>query len=227
MNRSILILAWLTVQSVFLFAQDTQFTTSGDSDPEAKAVLDKLKAKFEGFTSVEAQFEIILEIPETPRERIVGNIIQSGEKFNVNMDERQVISDGETMWMILHNIEEVQIMDAEDFQEEENFMSPLDLMNIHESGEYIYVLLNEGYENGTLIQQIEFKPIDKDSEYSKIRITVDKKAQSIKRVKVFSKDGSRYTMTVNGWKSNQKYDALTFGFDEDKHFGYEIEDLKW
>ena len=43
--------------------------------------------------------------------------------------------------------------------------SPKDLMRAYEWDNYIYVLVNEFSEKGRIVQQIEFKPTDRDSDY--------------------------------------------------------------
>ena len=51
-----------------LRATAQEFTTEADSDPKAKAVLDKLRNKYEAFKTLEADFSLEIEIPEQPVE---------------------------------------------------------------------------------------------------------------------------------------------------------------
>ena len=76
----------------------------------------------------------------------------------------------------------MQVNNVDDFEEEdEDFLSPKDLLRIYEKEDFIFGLTNDGFENGVAIQQVEFKPIDKDSEYAKMRLTIDKKKNQIIR----------------------------------------------
>ena len=120
----------------------------------------------------------------------------------------------------------MQINDVDDFEDEGEMLSPKDLLRIYEKEDFIYHLVNEDYENGVMIQQIEFKPTDRDSEYAKMRVTIDKKKLEIKRIKAFSKDGSRYTMEVKKFKANQKYATADFVFNPDEYPDIFVEDLR-
>jgi outer membrane lipoprotein-sorting protein len=122
---------------------------------------------------------------------------------------------------------QVQINDYEEDEENEDIMSPKDVLKIYKSDNYFYVLMNEAYEKGVMIQQIEFKPKDRDSEYSKMRVTINKKTSEIMRLKVFSRDGSRFTFEIKNEGSNKKISADTFVFDKSKApDDTDIEDLR-
>jgi outer membrane lipoprotein carrier protein len=77
-----------------------------------------------------------------------------------------------------------------------------------------------------VLTQIEFKPKDKKSEYSKLRISIDEKAGAIEHIKAFAKDGSRYTFSVTKLTPNKAFDADYFKFDAKKYPGVKVEDLR-
>ncbi|MGK0389727.1 MAG: outer membrane lipoprotein-sorting protein [Maribacter sp.] len=219
---------------VFLFiangaiAQKGTFTDNADNDPTAKALLDKLKAKYDKYLAMEIAVILTIEIPDSDAEVIEGKMVQSGEKYRIEMGEHIIISDGKDLWTVMKQNEVVQLSNAaeKDEDEESIMMSPKDLMNIYDSGDYIYALTNEAKEDGRVIQQIEFKPIDEDSEYFKMRLTVDKEKQAIARIKIFSKDGSRYTLAINKMRTNKIYDSTYFQYDKSICPECEIEDVK-
>ena len=87
-------------------------------------------------------------------------------------------------------------------------------------------LTNTISENGKVLDQIEFKPLESDSEYSKMRMSIDKKANELVRVKAFGKDGSRYTFALKKLSPNSNIAASTFAFDKSKYPDYYVEDLR-
>jgi len=204
------------------FAQTEKET----SDPKAKAILEKMRTKYEAYKTVGADFTLTIEIPEEEKEVQSGTIAQSGDKYRVDLEHQAVYSDGTSLWLFMKNSNEVQINDVDDFDEEGEMLSPKDLLRIYEKEDFIYQLVNEDYENGVAIQQIEFKPTDRDSEYSKMRVTLDKKNMQIRRIKAFSKDGSRYTMEVKKFKPNSKYTSADFVFNPDDYPDIFVEDLR-
>ena len=201
-------------------------TAPETSDPEAKAILEKMRTKYEAYQSVGADFTLTIEIPEEDKETQEGTIAQQGDKYRVDLEHQAVYSDGQSLWLYMKRNNEVQINDVDDFEEEGEMLSPKDLLRIYEKEDFIYQLVNEDYENGVAIQQIEFKPTDKDSEYSKMRVTIDKKKVQIKRIKAFSKDGSRYTMEVKKFKPNEQYAAKDFVFNPADFPDVFVEDLR-
>ena len=163
MKNFLLSLFALLFLSINTHAQN--YTTTADNDPAAKAILDKIKTRYNGFKTVSANFSLEIEIPQMDTETQKGKLWQEGDKYRAELDNRSIISNGETVWVYLGNNKEVQINCASDFAGE-GMMSPKDLLNIYEQEEYVYYLSNEFREGDKLIQQIEFKPTDRDSEYS-------------------------------------------------------------
>lgn len=217
----------LVILLTFLFVNVSLAQVSETSDPAAKAILEKLRNKYEAYKTVEADFNLTIEIPEEDKEVQTGNLAQDGEKYRLSLDNQAIYSDGKTLWLYLKSNNEVQINNVEDFEEEdEDFLSPKDLLRIYEQENFIYGLTNEGYEKGVAIQQIEFKPIDKDSEYAKMRLTIDKKKNQIMRIKAFAVDGARYTMDVTKFKPNLAYKSSDFIFNEKNYPGIHVEDLR-
>jgi outer membrane lipoprotein carrier protein len=207
------------------FAQNSQFTKPEDSDPAATAILEKVRQKYEAYKTLEADFTLILEIPERSKETQKGKMIQEGEKYRLELEAQTVVSDGITIWFHLKNNDEVQINCVEE-EEDESVMSPKDLFRVYETESFVYTLSNEYSENGKLVQQIDFKPLDKDSEYSKMQLTVAKKTAEIVRIKAFSKDGSRYTLIVGSSSPNKAVPASTFIFEKSECPDCHYEDLR-
>ncbi|MEM6317020.1 MAG: outer membrane lipoprotein carrier protein LolA [Bacteroidota bacterium] len=218
----------LFVAIAFLFTT-TSFAQGNveQSDPAAKVILEKLRKKYEAYQTVEADFKLTIEIPEEDQEIQTGNLAQEGEKYRLKLDNQAIYSDGKTLWLYLKSNNEVQVNNVEDFEdEEEDFLSPKDLLRIYEKEDFIYALMNDSYENGKAIQQIEFKPLDEDSEYAKMRLTIDKKKTEIIRIKAFAVDGARYTMDVTKFKPNQSYKNADFVFNPADYPGIHVEDLR-
>jgi len=211
----------LILQSV-----NAQSSYTDNSDPEAIKILDVIHEDYNRYDAHKIDFDIIIELPGQGKEVQQGSLIQAGEKFVLDMPEQHIISDNTTAWVHLKSINEVQINDA-NFDEDDEFLSPSNLMKLHHSDKYIFALFNKFSENGVQVTQIECKPIDSDSEFSKIRLTINEKTKFLVRVKVFSKDGSRYTMNINNHKKNYSVNAKTFSFDENNYKGAMIEDLRF
>lgn len=216
-------LLFLSVFAASAFAQN--FTKTGESDPKAKAVLEKMRKKYEAYTSLEADFNIVIEEPEQKAVTQKGKLLQAGEKYRLTLNDRTMVSDGKSVWLHLPKTKEVQINDVEE-DAEEGLNSPQDLLKAYEWKNYVYVLTNEFEEGGKVVQQIEFKPLDRSSEYSKIRLTVDKTSNDVVSIKSFGKDGSRYTLNVGKLTPNKSLPAATFTFAKSECADCHFEDLR-
>jgi outer membrane lipoprotein carrier protein len=212
--------------STTLCVANAQTTKSGEgSDPKAKSLLDKVRKQYDAYQSVEASFTLTLEVAEQKPEVQKGTITQQGEKYRLELSDKTIICDGATVWFHNKSNREVQINTATSGSST-GLLSPRELMRIHERKDFIYAITSEGVDNGKPCQFVEFKPTNKNSEYSKLRLSVDKKTNQIIGVKAFGKDGSRSTMVINELTPNKTYPNGTFNFDKSKHPGVKIEDLR-
>lgn len=197
------------------------------SDPQAKAVLDKMRKKYEAYQTVEAEFSLAIEVPRQAVENQKGKLVQQGNKYRLKLNDRTLVSDGKSVWLYIPKNKEVQINDVEEETGEGGgISSPQDLLKAYQWDNYLYALVNEFSDKGKVVQQIEFKPTDKDSEYSKIRLTLDKKTLDIVEIKSFGKDGSRYTMTVTKFTPNKAVDKSVFTFAKSECTDCHVEDLR-
>jgi len=207
-----------------LMAQKTYLKAS-DSDPKAKKILDALKKEYDGYKSMEVNFELVLELKAQAAETQKGKLIQQGKKYFVSVSDQEVYCDGKSVWLYQKSNKEVQINSFEEGPGSE-VMSPAEMLRLYESGQYAYAITGNATENGTKVTQIEFKPLDKNSEYTKIRLSVAENTHKATSIKVFSKDGSRYTLNVKSIVPNKTYAPEVFVFNVKQHPGVHIEDLR-
>lgn len=225
--KSFFSFVFLCLLTTVLPAQSSNpMTSAADSDPQAKAVMEKMRKKYEAYSSMNAQFRLDIEFPNQPVETQNIEVWQKGDQYKVEMPGRTMLSDGSAIWMIMHDNKEVQITNIPEEGADAGIMSPQSLFRIYESDEFVYVLANELTENGQRVQQIEFKPLDDFSDYSKLRLTLAKNDASFLRVKAFGKDGSRFTLYLDEAKGNTSMNAGDFTFSKADYPDYYIEDLR-
>lgn len=220
--RTILSILFLAILYVSVFAQADAVNIK---DPNALKLLDKISGEMASYASMEMNFELNLEFPGMEVEVQKGKIIQSGEKYFLDMDIQSIYCDGQSLWLFMKNNKEVQWTNVQEASSG-GFMDPKTLMNLYKTGEYAYAITDEVVENGKKITQIEFKPLDKSSPYSKMRLSLYSDNTTLQSMKVFSKDGSRYTLLIKDIIKNKNYPANTFVFDKNAHPGVHVEDLR-
>lgn len=209
-----------------LQAQTVKTPPAEKSDPEAKKVLDRVRKKYESYKTFEVAFSFTIEQAEQPKQVQKGVIGQDGDKFKLDMSDQLVIDDTKTTWIYLKKNNEVQITDSEPSNSDLGFFSPRQLLKRYQKGDFLYAISDKISEGSKVITYIEFKPVDRRFEYSKVRIGIDEKTGTIQSIKAFGKNGDRYTFTVNRFYPNKALDANYFKFDSSKFPGVHVEDLR-
>ena len=225
--QKLILVFLLAIVSTAMFAQKQPVAAKKEvSDPEAKAVLEKMRKKYEAYSTLEAEFSLEIEVPQQPKQTQKGVLTQQAEKYRLKFNDRTLVSDGKSVWLHIPKSKEVQINDVEEDTGEGGISSPQDLLKAYAWKDYLYAITNEFTENGKVVQQIEFKPTTKANDYSKVRLTLDKKTLEIVSIKSFGKDGSRYTLTINKLTPNKAVPASTFTFAKSECTDCKFEDLR-
>jgi outer membrane lipoprotein carrier protein len=197
------------------------------TDPEAKKLLDKIRKKYEGYKTVEAAFSLTIEVPGQAKEVQTGTISQEGEKFRLDMAQQVIVNDTKTTWVYLKKNNEVQINKSNPKGMEGDFMTPKELLRRYEKGDFLYAINDKVTEGGKILTQIEFKPKDKNSEYSKLRLSIEEKTGTMESIRAFAKDGSRFTFKITRLTPNKAFGPAVFAFDTKQYPGVKVEDLRY
>lgn len=226
--KKLMLLALMAILTASVFAQTKKetFQTAKDSDPQAKAVLEKVRKKYDAMAAMKVNFTMVMEIPNQPKETQKGEVSRSGDKYRFKLASQEVISDGKALWLILHNNKSVQINNLPEPGEDEGMLTPQSMFDFYKSGKFVYAMANESaMKDGTVLQEIEFKPLDKSADYHKLRLSVAKKTSEIKKIEAFAKDGSRFIFTIDA-VSSKPMGAEVFAFSKAKFPGYLVSDLR-
>ncbi len=206
-------------------SQRTNNTSSGNSDPSAKVLLDKLKSKFDSYKSMEMNFEFQLELPGKPIEIQKGKLIQDGKKYAIVMKDQEIYADGSQTWLYLKSRKEVQISDFED-GDNDAFLSPKQMLALYSKGDYEYAIAEERKIGKSTFTDIEFKPLKKNNEITKLRLTINITTNNMVSLRVFLRDGNRYLLKMDSLVPNKKYTHDTFILNTKELKGVHIEDLR-
>ena len=124
-------------------------------------------------------------------------------------------------------VNEVNINNVEE-NEDILISSPTDLLTFYQKDEFIYAFYDEVVENRTIITMIDFKPIDSDQDFFKIRLSVNKKTNLPTSAQMFYKDGTRIKVVFNTIKNTSDFDNNDFVLTkEDVGEGIEFVDLRY
>ena len=193
-------------------------------DTEAKAILEKISKKIESKKQLNADFTFTLAYPEIDPKEEQGKLLQNERGYFVSIGDNDVISTGNGFYFIDKIDKRVQINDALG-DDATDLYNPISLMAKYDSGEFEYAIVGEEKVNGNRCFMIEFKPVDRYSDLSKIRIAIDANKELPVYVKVFNKDASRIHIGISDFiLLDEVRDEI--GFNKGDYAGFEIEDLR-
>ena len=145
-----------------------------------------------------------------------------GDKYVLNILGTTRIYDGTTLYSISPEDEEVTISN-ENF-EDENTITPSKMLSFYEDG-YTYKMDIVQNVKGRKIQYVKLTPISSDSEISQVLLGIDAKTKHIYNLIEAGNNGTKTTLTVNSFKTNQQLSKTLFTFDESKYNDYYINKL--
>ena len=189
------------------------------SDPDAVKTLNKLRDKYKTYKSMRVDYSLLIENGDE-KETQQGKISQKGDKFRVINQSNEMICDSKNVWLYTKKQNEVQITEFEPDSEE--LLSPSKMMSFYENEKkFICAITDRTAES----ESIEFKPLDKSAEYSKMRVKISKTKNEPQQIKVFMKDGSRYTLDIKKIENAEINDNF-FIFDKSQYPNVRVTDLR-
>ncbi len=198
----------------------------GQSDQKAKDLLEKTSKKMQSYSSLSANFIFTMENPKMNiKEQNSGSLLLKGTKYQVLLPDlgMKVYSDGKTVWNLMEAANQVMITNVGD--DSQGGIDPSAIFNIYQEG-YTFKFVEDKQESGKTISYVDLFPLDKNAEFNKIRVGVDKNNLMVQSLVTFGKDGNQYGIYVKEFKTGQNIADSEFVFDKSKHKNIEEIDFR-
>ena len=197
------------------------FTTNIYAQDEiAKSLLEKLSANAKNYDNIYIEFDLMIENKnQNISEKQEGIIEIAKEKFRLQLEDQFIVNNGESQWIYLVDMNEVQIINNSDLDE---LMNPVNIFTIYES-DYKYNYVGASSENGLQIQNINLFP-KKSKEFIKINIEIDASKNQLRKIKIYDKNGGTLAYELKKISVNTKLEP--FIFDTKNYVDIEIIDLR-
>ncbi len=193
------------------------------NDPKALEILDAMSEKYQNTPAFKANLVYKLENPqEKLNETFRGEITVMGSMYRLKIGEQEIINNGETIWTYLKEVNEVNV---DNYYPEDDPMAPSKIYNVYREG-YKYSFLEEKKFKGKIVEIVDLEPENKDEQFFKIRLTINKQDKTLVNYKVFDKNGNRYFWQVSNFDPSLKLTASHFQFDPSQYKGVEVIDLR-
>ncbi|WP_339705489.1 outer membrane lipoprotein carrier protein LolA [uncultured Kriegella sp.] len=199
---------YLVVLLLFAFK-----STVAQSSDKAKALLDDVYNKVQSYDNVSIDFKYVLNNEEAGiNQETRGDVTMEGDKYLFNYMGAQQLYDGNKVYRIVPENEEITI---EDQVEDENTVSPSKMLTFYKQGHtYEWDILQNV--QGRKIQYVKLIPIDTNTEIESILLGIDAETKHIYKLIEKGQNGTTTTITVNSFKTDQPLSKTLFTFDEDK-----------
>ena len=212
--RNYILILW----TLFSFVGQAQ-----NNDSEAQELLNKVSAKVKSYKNLILEFKYVLENTEEKiRQETKGDVAIQGDKYVLNILGIRRIYDGESLFTISNEDEEVTI--SSNNTSDENTITPSELLNFYEDG-YTYKLDIIQNVKGKKIQYVRLNPINSESEIKYVLLGIDNKTKHIHNLIEIGNNDTKTTLTINSFKTNQPISVMFFQFDIDKYSTYYINRL--
>ena len=187
---------------------------NAQNSEKAKALLDEVYNKVQGYDNIFVDFKYVLNNQEADiNDETRGDVTMQGDKYVANFFGAQQLYDGSKVYTIVPENEEVTIEDKSDG---EDTITPSKMLTFYRQGHtYKWDILQNI--QGRKIQFIKLIPIDTNTEINSILLGIDAETKHIYKVIETGKNGTMTTITVNSFKTNQPLSKTLFTFDEDKY----------
>ena len=190
------------------------------SSEDAKKILDDVSTKISSFKNISFDFTYSLNNKEEQiKYETIGDVTVSGEKYKLNYLGSIQLFDGEKIYTIIPENEEITI-NAKD-NENEITVNPSKLLTFYKSG-YNYSLDIKQIHLDKSIQFIKLIPVDKNSDLNYLLLGIDINTKNIFRLIEIGKNETVTTLTINNQRTNLKLEKSFFTINLEDYPNYFI-----
>lgn len=204
---------WISILFLSVFSVQAQ-------DKKAKDLLDEVTAKVKSYENISIDFKYSLQnTKENINQDSKGSVILKGNLYYLNFMGTTKIFDGKKTYTIVPEDEEVTISKVD--EKDENAITPSKMLTFFNSGYKYYWDISQDIK-GRKIQYIKLVPISSKDQRKEILLGIDVQTKNIYNLIEVGKKGTKTTLTVNSFKTNQPLSKNQFTFDESKFKNYYI-----
>ncbi len=192
-------------------------------DKKAKDLLDEVTKKIKSYDNIAIDFKYTLNnSKENINQDSKGNVTLEGNKYVLNFMGVTKIYDGKKTYTIVPEDEEVTISSIND--SDEKAITPSKMLTFFNTGyKFFWDILQDV--KGRKIQYIKLSPVSSKDQRKEILLGIDIQTKTIYNLIEIGKNGTKTTLTVNSFKTNQPLSKNQFTFVTSKYPKYYINKL--
>lgn len=196
-------------------------TTSGFSqDKKSKDLLNEVTAKIKSYQNISIDFKYALNnSKENINQESRGNVTMKGNMYVLNLMGITKIVDGSKSYTINPEDEEITISKIN--EADDSSITPSKMLTFYNKGYKFTWDIKQNFK-GRKIQYIKLVPINSKDQRKEILLGIDIQTKHIYNLIEIGKNGTKTTLTVNSFKTNQPLSKNQFTFVASKYPNYYI-----
>ncbi|MBP4142094.1 outer membrane lipoprotein carrier protein LolA [Flavobacterium sp. I-SCBP12n] len=192
-------------------------------DKKAKELLDQVAAKVKSYDNITIDFKYSLNnSKENINQDSKGNVIMKGNQYVLNFMGVTKIFDGKKTYTIVPEDEEVTVSTVN--EKDDNAITPSKMLTFFNTG-YKYNMDILQNVKGRKIQYIKLVSTNPKDQRKEVLLGIDVQTKHIYNLIEVGKKGTKTTLTVNSFKTNQPLSKNQFTFAGSKYPNYYINKL--
>ncbi|MFP4470569.1 MAG: LolA family protein [Bacteroidales bacterium] len=215
-----------TIKAILLltvFVMTSWQVQAQSRDKQATEILNVVTQKTKAYDDIRLEFEYRMENPDANINEVTeGTAVVSGDKYRLNIAGQTVISDGETVWTVIPDAEEVQVNDA---AEGEEVFTPTNLLTNYNEDYKSKLIPRKTEINGIQVHTLELTPNEKKT-FDKVNLYIRKSEMQLYAIEIFDQNGSKYTYSITSFEPNTGVDENTFKFSATEFQDFDVIDMR-
>jgi outer membrane lipoprotein-sorting protein len=204
------------VQIIFLLF--TCIFAQAQKDKKAKQLLDQVTQKIKTYDNIVIDFKYSLNnSKEKINQDSKGNVTMKGNMYVLNLMGVTKMFDGKKIYNINPEDEEITISKFD--EKDETAITPSKMLTFFNKGyKCSWDILQEM--KGKKVQYVKLIPNNKKDQRKEILLGIDVATKNIYNLIEVGRNGTKTTLTVNSFKTNQTLDPNQFTFVASKYKNY-------
>ena len=192
-------------------------------EKKAKDLLDQVTAKIKTYENIVIDFKYSLNnSKENINQESKGNVMMKGNLYVLNLMGVTKLFDGKKTYTINPEDEEITITKFN--EKDDNSITPSKMLTFFNFGyKFNWDILQNI--KGRKIQYIKLTPTNTKDQRKEILLGIDNQTKNIYNLIEIGKNGTKTTLTVNSFKTNQPLSKNQFTFEASKYPKYYINKL--
>lgn len=196
------------------------FSVNAQDATKAKTLLNEVSAKVKSYDNMVIDFKYSLEnSAEKMSQETRGDVSINGNKYVLNLMGTTQLFDGKKIFTIIPEDEEINISNY--VAEDDNNITPSKMLTFYQEGyTYKWDIIQDI--KGRKIQYIKLTPIDSKADVKNILLGIDSQTKHIYNLIQTQDNGTKITITIKSFKTNQPLAKNMFTFSPDRYKDFYI-----